>query len=204
MAISISILALSGQILIEGLDSCLFVGELSLDGYVMPVRGEVAYAMLARDCGFGLSRRMAIIQLGCQGSICIASGIFRRCALALRALSLMPLMLPLFYLAPSVRLWITQTLRAKSSQSGHWRSLRQEAWGLMMVGPPESGKTMLAERMGTILPPIDEVELQEALCIHSVEGRAWNPCSPRAGRFDVRTIVFCCVVGRWGPTRTSW
>lgn len=42
--------------------------------------------------------------------------------------------------------------------------------GMMMIGAPGSGKTMLAKRMPGILPPIDEHELQEALCIHSVAG----------------------------------
>ena len=41
---------------------------------------------------------------------------------------------------------------------------------MLMVGAPGSGKTMLAKRMTTILPPLDEDERQEALCIHSVLG----------------------------------
>ena len=42
--------------------------------------------------------------------------------------------------------------------------------GLLMVGSPGAGKSMLAERMTSILPTIDERERQEALCIHSVRG----------------------------------
>ena len=43
LPIAVAILALSGQIPLEGLDDCLFVGELALDGTVCPVKGEVAY-----------------------------------------------------------------------------------------------------------------------------------------------------------------
>ena len=42
--------------------------------------------------------------------------------------------------------------------------------GLMMIGAPGSGKTMLAKRMTGILPAIEDRELQEALCVHSVAG----------------------------------
>lgn len=49
LPIAVAILAASHQIPADGLDGCLIVGELGLDGSVCPVRGEVAYQLLARD-----------------------------------------------------------------------------------------------------------------------------------------------------------
>lgn len=54
LPIAVAILALSGQINLDGLDDKLFIGELGLDGDVLPCRGEVAYGMLARDVGLEL------------------------------------------------------------------------------------------------------------------------------------------------------
>ena len=51
LAIAVGILAGSGQIPLNGLEGALFVGELTLDAMVRPVRGEVAYQILARDTG---------------------------------------------------------------------------------------------------------------------------------------------------------
>ena len=54
LPIAVAVLAASGQIPTVGLDSCLFVGELSLQGEVCPVRGAYAYALLAERMGLDL------------------------------------------------------------------------------------------------------------------------------------------------------
>ena len=54
LPIVIAILAISGQIPLNGLDDCLFLGELTLDGSVSPVRGSIAYQVLARDLNLRL------------------------------------------------------------------------------------------------------------------------------------------------------
>ena len=56
LPIAVAILACTGQIPKEGLDGCLLVGELGLEGQVCPVRGTVAYAMLAAEQGLSLVR----------------------------------------------------------------------------------------------------------------------------------------------------
>ena len=54
LPIAVAILAMSGQIPRTGLDDRLFVGEVGLDGEVLPCKGEVAYTLLARETGLSL------------------------------------------------------------------------------------------------------------------------------------------------------
>lgn len=167
LPIAVAILALSGQIPLKDLDSCLFVGELSLDGAVMPVSGDVAYAVLARESRLKLVTAPSMLpfplgDVSCShlraiGSLrhgldsCLQSG-----------------------LEPSMA--VTADLPALDFADVMGQELAKRALviaaagelGLMMVGPPGSGKTMLAERLTSILPPMNEVERQQALCIHSV------------------------------------
>ena len=51
LPIAIAVLAADGQIPRDNLDRCLIAGELGLDGTVLPVKGEVAFQLLARDMG---------------------------------------------------------------------------------------------------------------------------------------------------------
>lgn len=202
LAISISILALSGQIPVEGLDSCLFVGELSLDGYVMPVRGEVAYAMLARDCGLRLVSAHGDYPVALPGvdMYCLRDLSSLRAGLA-SALDAVD--------APAILSGTVGSSLDYADVKGQELAKRALAiaatggLGLMMVGPPGSGKTMLAERMGTILPPIDEVELREALCIHSVAGESVESllASGRPFRCPHHSISAAGLVGGGRPVR---
>ena len=57
LPIAIAVLAADGQIPRDNLDRCLIAGELGLDGTVLPVKGEVAFQLLARDMGAFLYRR---------------------------------------------------------------------------------------------------------------------------------------------------
>lgn len=57
LPIAIAVLAADGQIPRDNLDRCLIAGELGLDGTVLPVKGEVAFQLLARDMGAVFYRR---------------------------------------------------------------------------------------------------------------------------------------------------
>lgn len=75
--------------------------------------------------------------------------------------------------------------------------------GLMMVGAPGSGKSMLAERMPTILPPLGDDELQEALCIHSVMGESVDALLSRTRPFRSphHSISMAGLIGGGRPVR---
>ena len=66
LPIAIAVLAADGQIPRDNLDRCLIAGELGLDGTVLPVKGEVAFQLLARDMGLSF--------IGQVRSACAACG----------------------------------------------------------------------------------------------------------------------------------
>ena len=168
LPIAIAILAASNQIPRAGLDDALLVGELALDGSVCPVRGEVAYQLLARDAHLTLvtARNPDHVPLEGVANRCLdhigtlRAGI-EEASHAYLSVSPPDHTGPL----PDFLDVIGQEIAKRALVIAAAGEL-----GLLMVGSPGSGKTMLAKRMTTILPPIGEHERQEALCIHSVAG----------------------------------
>ena len=202
LPIAIAVLAVSGQIPIGGLDSCLFAGELALDGSVAAVKGEVAYQLLARDEGLSyIGGRM-------EGHVAIAgadAGYLDRVG--------------------DLRLGVGEARRAFHAPSKGPGDVREQldfsdvlgqelakrgiavaaagGLGMLMVGPPGAGKTMLARRMTTILPPLDEREQQEALCVHSVVGEPTDAllAGERPFRSPHHSITAAGLVGGGRPVR---
>lgn len=167
LPIAIAILASSGQIPTRGLDSCLVVGELALDGSVCPVRGEVAYQMLARDAGLVLVTAPAATHVSIDG---VSHGCLPHIGPLRAGID------EAVHAAPVDRqiatyeepeLDFADVVGQEVGKRGLVVAAAGEL-GMLMVGSPGSGKTMLAQRMTSILPPLSDRERQEALCIHSV------------------------------------
>lgn len=169
LPILVAILALSGQIPSKGLDECLFVGELGLDGAVLPVRGEVAYSLLARDSGLTLVCAPASAPVWLDGFTPRYLG--DTSTLVLGVMEATKPGMPVRDVPPSVspQLDYADVVGQEVAKRGLAIAAAGDL-GLLMIGAPGSGKTMLASRVTSILPPIEPSEQQEALCIHSVAG----------------------------------
>ncbi len=176
LPISIGILAASEQLNPEFLGDYLFLGELSLDGSLRPVAGVLAVAACARQLGMrglvvpaGNAQEAAAVEdLAVYGFHHLGE-VVEFCQEPERHT---PVRLdPRLILAPAAP--ASGDLRDVKGQALARRALEIAAAGghnLIFVGPPGSGKTMLARRLPGILPPLAFLEALEVSRIYSAAG----------------------------------
>jgi magnesium chelatase family protein len=169
LPIALGILAASGQLATQALEGQEFAGELSLTGELRAVRGALAMALAARAAG-----RAFVLPEGNAPQAALARG-----ARILPARSLLEVV---GHLADEAKLaeYCADTPVAGPSypdfsdvkgQQQVKRALEVAAAGahsVLMVGPPGTGKSMLAARFPGILPPMSESEALEVAAVHSV------------------------------------
>lgn len=168
LPVIVAILAITGQMPRDGIDDCLLTGELALDGGVRPSRGAVAYALLARELGLtyvnGPDEAPIPLDGVRQGCIDHVRALVRGVPEAVRPLRAHAVGRP-----AARKLDYSDVVGQEIAKRG-LAIAATGSLGLIMVGSPGAGKTMLARRFTTILPSIDGDALQEALCVHSVSG----------------------------------
>ncbi|MDD1649120.1 MAG: YifB family Mg chelatase-like AAA ATPase [Methylococcaceae bacterium] len=177
LPIALGILAASAQLPRKPLESMEFLGELSLGGELRPVTGVLPVALQARDAGRSLvvptgnAEEAALVE---DASVLAAGHLLEVCA-HINGQRVIP--------------WTTfrpaesggDDLPDFADVHGHYqikRGLEIAAAGrhnLLMMGPPGTGKSMLASRLPGILPPLSDEEALESAAIASVSEAPFEP-----------------------------
>jgi len=173
LPIAVGMLAASAQLPAAILTGYELAGELALSGELRPVRGVIPLALAARDSGRALilpsanadqaARVPDLRVLGADHLLDVSAHLSGQRPLTAREGSALPAQAPGAY----------PDLSEVRGQAQAKRALEVAAAGghsLLMIGPPGTGKSMLASRLPGLLPPPTEREALETASVYSVDG----------------------------------
>ena len=176
LPMALGILGATGSFFGRSVDDTMFLGELALDGRIRPVKGALPVAVAARDAG--IKRLVVPAQNAREAAVVEGVEVF--------GVESLPAVVDMVNSPESVTPVAGETLAALGeviSGALDYRDVRGQhhakraievagagGHNIIMVGPPGSGKTMLAKRLPSILPPLTLEEAIQTTKIHSVSG----------------------------------
>jgi len=179
LPMAVGLLAAQGLAPQAGLESHLIVGELGLDGSIRPIKGALALALAARAEGLGslILPRANALEASVTPEVAVRpADNLAQVAEFLNGRADLPALDP-----ADGRAWALEAeaggldLAEVRGQERAKRALTVAAAGghnLLFIGPPGSGKTMMAQRLPSILPPLSFEEALETTKIYSALGRS--------------------------------